>query len=268
MVYADGNIYEGLWEDGKEAERKTTLAKFTTDEKYYALIIGNNNYEHLEKLDAAENDARGIEKVLKEKYGFETTLLLSKKYYDTAKAIINFTKNAKKNDNLLIYYAGHGKLEKEENRGYWLPTDAGVEQGPNWLGNDDIKNWIRASKAKHILLVIDSCFSGSLMRDSGQNKSIEKLTEKSIQRLQQKKTRIVFTSGGEEPVVDSDGGSHSFFAGKLIKMLKNNNDVIISLELFQGVRRYVIDNTQQTPEHALIHGTGHDGGEFLFFPKS
>ncbi len=69
-------------------------------------------------------------------------------------------------------------------------------------------------------------------------------------------------------MVDSDGGSHSFFAGKLIKMLKNNNDVIISLELFQGVRRYVIDNTQQTPEHALIHGTGHDGGEFLFFPKS
>ena len=31
--------------------------KFVTDEKYYALVIGNNNYEHLEKLDAAENDA-------------------------------------------------------------------------------------------------------------------------------------------------------------------------------------------------------------------
>jgi hypothetical protein len=107
------------------------------------------------------------------------------------------------------------------------------------------------------------------MRGSGENKSIEKLTEKSIQRLQQKKTRIVFTSGGEEPVVDSDGGPHSFFADKLIKMLKNNNDVIVSLELFQGVRQYVIDNApQQTPEHSMIHGTGHDGGEFLFFPKS
>ena len=52
-------------------------------------------------------------------------------------------------------------------------------------------------------------------------------------------------------------------------MLKNNNDVIVSLELFQGVRQYVIDNApQQTPEHSMIHGTGHDGGEFLFFPKS
>jgi len=69
-------------------------------------------------------------------------------------------------------------------------------------------------------------------------------------------------------VVDSDGGTHSFFADKLIKMLKNNNDVLVSLELFQGVRQYVIDNAQQTPEHSMIHDTGHDGGEFLFFPIS
>ena len=39
---------------------KTTLAKFTTDEKYYALIIGNNEYEKLEPLDNAVNDARDL----------------------------------------------------------------------------------------------------------------------------------------------------------------------------------------------------------------
>ena len=63
MVYADGTIYEGLWENGKEAEGKTTLAKFTTDEKYYALIIGNNNYEKLEDLDNAVNDADDFNKL-------------------------------------------------------------------------------------------------------------------------------------------------------------------------------------------------------------
>ena len=55
---------------------------------------------------------------------------------------------------------------------------------------------------------------------------------------------------------------------KTIKTLKNNNDVAISLKLFQEVRQFVIDNAQQTPEHSMIHGTGHDGGDFLFFPKS
>ena len=269
MVYANGDIYEGLWEDGNEAKGKTTLAKFTTEEDYYALIIGNNKYNNLDNLDAAVNDAIAIEKVLKEKYGFKTTILTDASYSETADAIIKFTKNRKKTDNLLIYYAGHGELEKDENRGYWLPVDAGKTQDSKWLGNDNIKNWIRSSKAKHILLIVDSCFSGTLMRGSNSDKSFLKHTKKSIDRLKNKTTRIVMTSGGNEPVVDSDGGNHSYFADKLLKVLKSKTDVFVSLELFQPVRQYVIENALgQTPEHSSIHGTGHDGGEFLFFPKS
>ena len=269
MEYANGDRYVGLWEDGKKAEGKTTLAKFTTDENYYALIIGNNNYEHWEDLDAAENDARGIEKILKEKYAFETTLLTSENYNTTANAIIKFTKNRETSDNLLIYYAGHGELEKEENRGYWIPTDAGLDQDSKWLGNDSVRNWIRSSKAGHILLIVDSCFSGMLMKGNSENKSIEKLTQKSIDRNKTLKARLVFTSGGVEPVVDSDGGNHSYFADKLIRTLRNSTGVIQSLNIFQSVKQYVIDNApSQTPRYSSIHGTFHDGGEFLFFPKN
>lgn len=269
MVYADGTIYEGLWEDGKEAEGKTTLAKFTTDEKYYALIIGNNNYEKLEDLDNAVNDAKDLEKVLKEKYGFETTLLIDEKSDETENAIIKFTQNREKNDNILIYYAGHGELVKKQNRGYWLPTDAGPTQDSKWLSNNNIKDLISSSDAKHVLLIVDSCFSGSLMRGSGDQKSVEKLTSKRIERLQAKKTRIVITSGGNEQVVDGIGAStNSVFAQPLIKYLKENTDVIQSIKLFQKVQSYVIDNADQTPNHSTIHGTGHDGGEFLFFPIS
>ena len=103
MTYANGNVYEGLWQEGNKAEGKTTLAKFETDENYYALIIGNNNYQNLEKLDAAVNDAKGIEKVLKEKYGFKTKLLIDANYNETANEIIKFTKDRETNDNLLIY---------------------------------------------------------------------------------------------------------------------------------------------------------------------
>jgi uncharacterized caspase-like protein len=253
----------------KEAEGKTTLAKHTTNEKYYALIIGNNNYDNLEDLDNAVNDAEDLEKVLKEKYGFETTLMIDKNKDDTHNAIINFTVNRKKNDNILIYYAGHGQLVKKQKRGYWLPTDAGSSQDSKWLSNNSIKDLIGSSDAKHILLIVDSCFSGSLMRGSGVNKSVEKLTKTSIERLQQKKTRLVMTSGGNEQVADGIGNSkNSVFAEPLIKALKDNNSVIRSIELFQTVQSYVINNADQTPNHSLIHGTGHNGGEFLFFPKS
>ena len=95
----------------------------------------------------------------------------------------------------------------------------------------------------------------------------EVIDEKYIERLKSKKTRLVITSGGNEPVVDSDGGNHSLFALKLIDTLKNNNTVINSQILFENIRRYVVSNADQTPERALVHKTGHDGGDFLFFPK-
>ena len=177
--------------------------------------------------------------------------------------------NRKKNDNILIYYAGHGQLVKKQKRGYWLPTDAGSSQDSKWLSNNSIKDLIGSSDAKHILLIVYSCFSGSLMRGSGENKSVEKLTKTSIERLQKKKTRLVMTSGGNEQVADGIGNSkNSVFAEPLIKALKDNNSVIRSIELFQTVQSYVINNADQTPNHSLIHGTGHNGGEFLFFPKS
>jgi len=128
---------------------------------------------------------------------------------------------------------------------------------------------IKGSDAKHILLIVDSCFAGALMRGSGENKSVEKLTQSSIIKNQMKKTRLVMTSGGNEEVADGIGDSkNSVFAEPLIKALKDNNRVIRSIELFQTVTTYVENNANQKPEYSLIHGTGHDGGEFLFFPKS
>ena len=241
--------------------------KFISDEKYYALVIGNNNYEHLEKLDAAENDAEVIADVLTNKYGFEVDLLLNADYDTTVNSLFKITNKLKRNDNLLIYYAGHGELDKAENRGYWLPVDASYELRSKWISNQRIVDRVKATKAKHVLLMVDSCFSGSLMRGGELSEDNETIDKKYIERLKNKKTRLVITSGGNEPVVDSDGGNHSLFALKLIDTLKNNDNVINSQILFENIRRYVVANADQTPERAMVHKTGHDGGDFLFFPK-
>ena len=86
--------------------------------------------------------------------------------------------------------------------------------------------------------------------------------------LESKKTRLVISSGGNEPVVDSDGGDHSIFATKLIDTLNNNNNVLSTQEIFENIRRYVASNAEQTPERAAIYKAGHDGGDFLFFAKN
>ena len=118
-------------------------------------------------------------------------------------------------------------------------------------------------------MIVDSCFSGMLMRGTGgQDRAIEKITKASVERYQLLKTRIVFTSGGEEPVMDSDGGKHSLFADQLIRTLRNNNKVMLSYALFQEVKNYVTQYSAQTPNRAELYNIGHDGGEFLFFPKN
>ena len=270
MIYDDGSIFEGIFKDGKRSEGNTEIAKFTTEENYFALIIGNNDYRNKENLKAAVNDANVISKILETKYNFEVTTLLNASYSETVDALINFTKDREYNDNLLIYYAGHGELAKDENKGYWLPIDAGSEQDSRWISNDIVRNRIKATKAKHVLLVVDSCFAGSISRGGfALNKNVEKLNNINlINRYKLKKTRIVLTSGGNEPVIDNDGGQHSFFANKFIDVLKNNNDVIQSLYLFQRVNEYVVNNAGQTPNRTVIFGTGDDGGDFLFFPNS
>ena len=107
------------------------------------------------------------------------------------------------------------------------------------------------------------------MRGSGENKSVEKLTQNTVDRFKKLKTRFVITSGGNERVADGIGASkNSVFAEPLIRTLKNNNDVIRSIELFLIVEEYVIKNAEQSPNRSLIFGTGDNGGDFLFFPKS
>ena len=76
ISYSSGEKYVGLFQNGRKLEGKTSMPKFTTSEQYFALIIGNNDYQNLEKLDAAENDAKGIAKVLEKNYGFNNTFYL------------------------------------------------------------------------------------------------------------------------------------------------------------------------------------------------
>jgi len=237
-------------------------------ENYYALVIGNNNYMHFDKLNAATNDAKAVSEMLEKKYGFEVSLLLNADYEKTVNTIYSLTKKLKSQDNLLIYYAGHGELDKAENRGYWLPVDANEELRSKWISNSFIVDRIKATKAKHVLLVVDSCFSGTLLRSGNNGLKKSNINNNYIQRLKNKKTRLVITSGGNEPVVDSEGGQHSLFAFKFLDTLKNNNNVINSQILFENIRGYVVSNASQTPEISVIHKSGHDGGDFLFFSNN
>ncbi|MBU2511621.1 caspase family protein [bacterium] len=232
--------------------------------EYYALVIGNNNYKYIPKLKTAINDAKSIADLLKNKYGFNVQLVTDAGRSDVLAALNNYRKSLTKNDNLFIFYAGHGWLDQQADRGYWLPVDAEQDSNINWISNASITDAIRAIQAKHIMLVADSCYSGKLTR--GIN-----LTSRDpgyIEKLINKKSRTVLTSGGLEPVDDSGGGDHSVFTNSFLNVLTENEDVLDGHLLFSRIRRPILLNSDQTPEYSDIRKVGHDGGDFLFIPKN
>ena len=228
--------------------------------RYHALVIGNNNYRHLVSLKTAVNDARSVASLLKNDYGFKVQLLENATRSDVIRSLSRLRKTVSRDDNLLVYYAGHGYLDEDINKGYWLPVDAERDDPSNWIQNDTIVAQVKGMQAKHVMVVADSCFSGTITRGL----KIEQRTPDWLQKIVKKKARTALTSGGLDPVMDSGGGNHSAFASAFISLLEENDGVLDASQLFSQLRPKVMVNSPQTPEYGNIHQAGHDGVDFLF----
>ncbi len=241
--------------------------------KYHALVIGNNEYKHLQNLKTAVSDAEATAEILKTKYNFNTTLLINADRYQMLSALHKLRKQLKQGDNLLIYYAGHGDLDTINDRGYWLPTDAEVDNSANWISNLAITDMLNTLQANHIMVVADSCYSGTMTRtavpriDSSIPAEIQK---KWLKLMAKSQSRTALSSGAVQPVLDEGGGEHSVFAKAFLDALKNNQDVLQGYALYRQVANEVSAHSGnfQTPQYAPIKHAGHETGQFFFIPKS
>jgi hypothetical protein len=231
--------------------------------RYRALVIGIDDYQSLPKLKTAVADARAVAKVLTDDYGFTVTLMENPTRDRIIDEFDHLRDTLTEKDNLLIYYGGHGWLDRESGRGYWLPVDAESDRRSRWLANTSLTDMLQALLAKHVMVVVDSCFSGTLTRSI----AVPERNPSYFTRMLEKRTRVVMSSGGLEPVSDSGIGGHSIFAAEFLKALEENQDVLDGTQLFEHVRHSVVLNAQQTPQYSDIRFAGHEGGDFLFVRK-
>lgn len=239
--------------------------------KYYALVIGNNEYSNYPELKTAVNDARKVSSLLENQYGFETLLITNADRYTVLSAINEIKGKLSKKDNLLIYYAGHGEIEQSTKQGYWLPVDAEKGNTANWISNTTITDLFNTIKAKHILVVADSCYSGSMTRSSIPRLNTqmnEKHLQKWLKLMTKTRSRTVLTSGGLGPVLDSGSGGHSVFASVFLNELEKGNGVIDAYQIYRKVsvkveKKAATEGFNQIPTYAPIQHAGHGGGEFL-----
>ncbi len=256
---------------------ETRVMKDINFGRYFALIIGNQDYVFLDDLRSPIEDGKKLQKVLEDKYGFSTLFIPNASEKSILNTINDFYEQIGENDNLLIYYAGHGNISHSDlsrtERGYWLPVDAGKDNISNWINNSVISDHLDRLRARSVLVISDSCYAGYL----GSEKSpflfgvSGSQTEKAIHAGLARRARVVISSGGVKPVLDGSNKTHSIFASALIESLEQNKDALRDSGLFAQLSVNVRKRGQtaavdQIPEMKPVREAGHEGGAFYFVP--
>lgn len=224
------------------------------------------------------SDAERVRRLLEDRYGFRTIFLPNADKRQILHALNDLYQQLRPEDNLLVYYAGHGNLsERDQGRrqnGYWLPVDAERERLAFWINNAVISDHLDRIPARSVLVLADSCYAGTLASESSAlllGSVQTSLTPDMIKAGLSRRSRVVISSGGVRPVLDTLDGQHSVFASALIDALENNDQVLRENALFARVGVNVRLRSQnvtepQTPEMRPIRAAGHEGGEFFFVP--
>ena len=247
--------------------------------RYFALLIGNEDYSNLENLDTPLSDVARAETVLRDKYGFKVFKIADGDNVAVMQAINDLNNVLKPEDNLLLFYAGHGsRLNEGKNEvGYWLPTNAELPpRNTYWIPNEFVTGHLGRIKAKRILVVADSCYAGLLSQEPsflllGQNEANYANLDFLRFKLA-KKSRLLLTSGGDRPVLDGGASGSSVFARAFLDELEANEALMSSPGLFLKIRDRVESlardaDFEQRPELKTIKTAGHEVGDFFFLPK-
>ncbi|MBF0428942.1 MAG: caspase family protein [Magnetococcales bacterium] len=227
-----------------------------------ALLIGINRYqEPIPSLNTPLNDVNVIGAILQSR-GYQVIILPDANYRTVIDSFRAVGEKIGEHQDLLVYYAGHGYMKEDTKTGYWLPSDAKPGSANKWISTRHLSDFLGKVKARHTMVVSDSCFSGSLTREySLANESVG-LTRKQIDS---KRSVMMMSSGGEEPVLDGGGDGHSVFAFRLIQSLKEMESGKSGFDLFQNIRSAVKERSPQTPQYGAMLSAGHEpGGEFFF----
>jgi hypothetical protein len=246
--------------------------------RYYAIVIGNQDYQTIEDLQTPRYDASRAARILAEKYGFIVQVLEDANDITMLKAINDLNAVLKAEDNVLIYYAGHGaRLQSGRmESGYWLPVNAEAPPSDTfWVPNEQITGHLGRLPAKRVLVVADSCYAGLLSTDPSYlflSKDVA-YSKEYIQYKLPKRSRLLLSSGGDRPVLDAGSGGNSVFARAFLDELEANEGILSSPELFSRIRKRVEvaaakNKFVQQPEFKSIKGAGHEVGDFFFVPRS
>lgn len=239
----------------------------------WAVIVGIDNYPKWPRLHYAVNDANSMKEILLRKFRFKpehvVTLLNEEATREKILSALGDTlsnpNNVQRDDRVFVFFAGHGvtrKLPSGRDLGYIVPFDADSQnfQGQS-ISMTNFQDISEAIPAKHVLFVMDSCYSGlALTRGQGLSNYLREVSRRTARQM--------LTAGGaNEEVADNGPNGHSVFTWTVLQGLEgradlNSDGFISGGELGSYVGPSVSALSHQTPAFGNLAGS--EGGEFIF----
>ncbi|HOL36338.1 MAG TPA: caspase family protein, partial [Rubrivivax sp.] len=244
--------------------RAVSTAALPQIRRKFAVLFGNDNYKDasVPSLDNAGRDVDAMARVLESRLGYETLVVHDAGRRAMVGALNRLALAARPDDSVVVYYAGHGTVSEVNGRGYWIPADADASRPQSWLANADIERLMSRIRASQVVLVADSCFSGTLVGAPRRAASPDTLD---IDTLLRRRTEVVMSSGGNEPVADGGRNGHSPFAASLMQALESLDAWRPGSSIYQRVRADVTRRIPQTPQYGpMRRGQDAAGGDYVF----
>ena len=195
--------------------------------KDYALIFATDNYDQWDDLINPVNDAKTIEGILKEKYGFQTDIVTNPTNDEILTKIYDYnTRRFNPQDQLFVFFAGHGAFDETLGEGYVVASNSlrNDKGRSTYISHILLRERLNNIKCEHIFLMMDVCFGGTIDPVLAKARAGEDMDEATDRQYLVKKltkpTRKYLTSGSKEYVPDGHPGKHSPFAEKFILSLK------------------------------------------------
>ena len=255
----------------------------TTEDIYdnsYALIIGINKYENVQKLDFAADDAIAMKEILIKSFHFSEhniKMLLNEEATkdNIIKEFSNVALKAQEEDRVIVFFAGHGEtmgLPEGGQMGYLVPVNGNADNlYYSCIRMEELKSLALMSKAKHMLYLVDACYGGIATVGS---RGLSINVPNYINKITSDKARQIITAGGKgEQVIEKSEWGHSAFTLNLKRGLKDgradlNSDGYITaneLGIFLSEKVTIDSENQQTPQFGRMTS---QEGEFIFITNS
>ncbi len=240
------------------------------DRKDYAILFATDKYDYWSDLVNPIEDAHAIANELKKQYGFEVEVVENPTQDEVFIKIADYVqKKFKPQDQLMIFFAGHGYFDDTFGEGFVVAKNSleNDKAKTSYISHNRLRSVINNIPCEHIFLTMDVCFGGTfdpvIAKERGGIYEETTQTEFLIRKLSYK-TRKYLTSGGKTYVSDGIAGKHSPFTVKLLQAFKESGggDRILTLE---EIKTYV---EKLTPEpRSGSFGDDNLASDFVFVAK-